>query len=87
MIKPAAVLLRQFHQEGFVITYALSPALSTPTKLVFEREQLENVPSAWKARETYEWISNHAFTETFEVTRTHKPFAVYSRNHFTRRQP
>jgi len=82
-----ALLFRQFHQEGFVVTYALNPALSTPSKLVFDSEQLENVPSTWKARETYELTSNDAFTETFEIAQGDQPFAVYSRNQFRRRQP
>lgn len=85
--KRKTILFRQFHQESFVVTYALNAALSTPTKVVFESEQLENVPSSWKARETYELISNHEFTETFEIARADKPYAVYSRNHFKRRQP
>ena len=29
------LMLRQFHEEGFVLLYALSPA-STPRKLIFE---------------------------------------------------
>ncbi|WP_243302525.1 hypothetical protein [Geothrix oryzisoli] len=85
--KRKTFLFRQFHQEGFVVTYALNSTLSTPSKLVFESEQLENVPSSWKARETYELISNHEFIETFEIAQTDRPYAVYSRNHFWRRQP
>lgn len=79
-----AILFRQFHQEGFVITYALDPAQGTPTKLVFVSEQLENAPASWRARETYEWTSDDAFTETFELAQGDKPFAVYSRTRFTR---
>jgi hypothetical protein len=80
------VLFRQFHQEGFVLTYALNPVLSTASRLVFDSEQLENVPSTWKARETYVLISQDEFTETFEIAQPDKPFAVYSRNHFNRRK-
>ena len=83
--KRKTILFRQFHQEGFVVTYALNPALSTPSKVVFESEQLENIPSSWKARETYELLSNNEFTETFDLAQGDKPYAVYSRNHFKRR--
>lgn len=82
-----AVLFRQFHQEGFVLTYALNPALSTATKLVFESEQVENIPSTWKARETYELTSGDAFTETFEIAQPGQPFTLYSQTRFTRRKP
>ena len=84
--KRKTILFRQFHQEGFVITYALDPARSTSSKVVFESEQLENVPPTWKARETYEWTSEDAFTETFEIAQGDKPFAVYSRNQFKRQR-
>lgn len=85
--KRKTLLFRQFHQESFVVTYALNPALSTPSRLVFDSEQAENIPSSWKARETYDLISADEFTETFELSQAGKPFAVYSRNHFRRRQP
>ncbi len=78
------LVLRQFHQEGFVILYALNPTLSTASKLVFDSEQIENYNSSWKARETYEVISNNEFTETFELAPPGKPYEVYSRNQFKR---
>ncbi len=83
--KRKAILFRQFHQEGFVVTYALNPALGGPAKLVFESEQLENLNPALKARETYEVLSKDEFIETFEIAEPDKPFEVYSRNHFKRR--
>jgi hypothetical protein len=78
------IIFRQFHQEGFVVLYALNPALSTPSKLVFDSEQIENIEGPWKARETYDVISKDEFTETFELAKPDKPFEVYSRNHLTR---
>jgi hypothetical protein len=78
------IIFRQFHQEGFVILYALNSILSTPSKLVFDSEQTENVNKSWKARETYEVISSNEFTETFELAQPDKPFEIYSRNHFKR---
>ncbi len=78
------LIFRQFHQEGFVILYALKSDLSSSSKLVFESEQLENINSSWKARETYELVSNDEFSETFEIAQPGKPFETYSRNQFKR---
>ena len=80
------VVLRQFHSEGFVNQYALSPE-SEPTKVVFASERFENFSNEWRARETYEIIGVDEFIETFELAPPGKPFEVYSKNHFTRAQP
>jgi hypothetical protein len=44
-------VLRQFHVEGFVNQYVLEPG-STPERLVFTTEAIENIPAGWRARET-----------------------------------
>lgn len=82
--KRKTILFRQFHQESFVVTYALNSAESSARKLVFESEQFENVPSTWKARETYELISENDFVETFELAQDGHSYVVYSRAHFQR---
>jgi hypothetical protein len=78
------IVLRQFHQEGFVNTYTLDPAASGAAKLVFVSEGFENFDDAWRARETYELISPEEFVETFELAPPGKPFAVYSRTRLKR---
>jgi len=78
------LVLRQFHQEGFVNTYVFNPAESTATVRVFDSESFENLDSGFKARETYEVYSNDEFIETFEVAEPGKPFDLYSRTRFTR---
>jgi hypothetical protein len=78
------LVLRQFHQEGFVNRYALNDQLSKPGILVFEREQFENFDNTWRAKETYEIASTDEFVEIFELAPPGKPFAVYSKNHFKR---
>ena len=78
------LVLRQFHQEGFVNTYVFNAAESTPTALVFDAESLENLDSGFRARETYEMYSNDEFVETFEVAEPGKPLDLYSRTRFTR---
>jgi hypothetical protein len=79
-------MLRQFHQEGFVNLYALNPAASSATRLVFESVAFENLGSDWRARETYEVVSPDEFIEIFELAEPGKEFRVYSRNHFRRQR-
>jgi hypothetical protein len=78
------LVLRQFHQESFVIQYAMVPEESTATRLVFATEAIENLDSRWRARETYEVQSLDRFVETFELAAPGKDFTVYSKNTFTR---
>jgi hypothetical protein len=80
----ATLVLRQFHQEGFVNQYSLDKSASEPKKLVFESEHFENLDSRWRARETYEIRSPDEFVETFELGGPGKELQVYSRNHFKR---
>jgi hypothetical protein len=82
----ATVILRQFHQEGFVNEYRLDTSASTATRLVFESVRFDNLDAAWRARETYEVDGPDAFTETFELAEAGKAFTVYSRSRFTRRK-
>jgi hypothetical protein len=77
------IVLRQFHQEGFVNQYAQKAGEPAAT-LVFESEAFENIPPTWKARETYEKVSADEFVETFELAQGDAPFEVYSRTRFRR---
>jgi hypothetical protein len=72
------LVLRQFHQEGFVNQYVM-PAGSPAGTLVFESEALENVPAGWKARETYEVVSPDEFVETFELAAPRGAYELYSK--------
>ena len=78
------LVLRQFHQEGFVNQYVLDPEKSTGTRLEFVSESFENLDPRWKARETYDLKPPNAFTETFELAEPGKDFTVYSKNSFRR---
>jgi hypothetical protein len=78
------LVLRQFHEEGFVNQYVQAPGESSTSRLVFESESLENLDSRWRARETYDVLGPDEFTETFELAEPGKPFQVYSKNHFKR---
>lgn len=79
------IVLRQFHVEGFVNTYRLASAADgREGALVFDSEGFENFSNSWRARESYEFLSDDEFVETFELAPPGKPFQVYSRNHFKR---
>jgi hypothetical protein len=79
-----ALVLRQFHQEGFVNQFVSYLQANEPGKLVFASEAFENLDSKWRARETYQVISADEFIETFELAEPGKEFQVYSKNHFKR---
>lgn len=53
------IVLRQFHVEGFVNTYRLAGAPGD-TPLVFDSEAFENFSNSWKARESYEFVSDES---------------------------
>jgi hypothetical protein len=77
-----AIVFRQFHVEGFVNQYLLDAA-SSPDRLVFTTEAIENIPAGWRARETYV-IGTDRLEEIFELAEPGQDFAVYSRNRLTR---
>jgi hypothetical protein len=72
------VIFRQFHTEGFVNQYVQEPAAADRT-LVFVTESIENIPSGWRARETYTFIGADQLEEVFELAAPGEPFEVYSR--------
>ena len=79
-----ALVLRQFHTEGFVNQYAYPTTNAAATQLVFESEAFENLPSGWRAREIYDVLGPDEFTETFQLAEPGKDFQTYSKNHFKR---
>ena len=81
------LILRQFHQEGFVNEYALDSAAGGTGKLVFKGERYENFDNSWQLRETYEVLSPDEFVEVFEIGAPGKELEVYSKNHFKRAKP
>ena len=77
------LVLRQFHVEGFVNQY-VEDAESSPGRVVFVSEAIENIPPGWRARETYVVHGPDEFEEVFELAAAGKPFEVYSRTRLTR---
>ena len=77
-----AFVLRQFHVEGFVNSYVTGPNPTPP--VVFTSEGIENIPSGWRARETYRVISDDEFVEVFELAEPGKEFTLYSETRLKR---
>lgn len=75
---------RQFHVEGFVNQYTLESTADDGKTLTFATESIENIPTGWRARETYQMLSADEFTETFELAAPGKEFEVYSKSNFKR---
>lgn len=70
-------VFRQFHTEGFVNTYVQQPTAGDKT-IVFVSEAIENIPSGYRARETYTMLNDDEFTERFEIAEPGKEFELYS---------
>ncbi len=78
-------VFRQFHVEGFVNQY-VSDSISPDGKtLVFVTEAVENIPPGWRARETYQILSDSEFVERFELAAPGKEFELYSENWLKRK--
>lgn len=77
-----ALVLRQFHIEGFVSQYVLESA--DAQTFVFVSESIENIPSGFRARETLRLTGPDRVEETFELAPPGKEFAVYSSSSLVR---
>jgi hypothetical protein len=77
------IVFRQFHVEGFVNQYLQEDA-APDVALSFATEAIENIPSGWRARETYTFRGRDEFEEVFELAPPGKPFELYSRARLTR---
>jgi len=77
------IVFRQFHIEGFVNQYALEPS-STVDRFVLTSESIENIPTGFRARETYVFSGEDQLEEIFEIAEPGKDFDVYSRSRLTR---
>lgn len=77
-------VLRQFHVEGFVNTYATPAEQAGQQPIVFTSEAIENIPPGWRARETYRFIGPDELVEIFEVAEPDKEFTVYSETRLKR---
>lgn len=79
-------VFRQFHSEGFVTQYRSETISPDGKTFVFVSEALENIPSGYRARETYKILNSNEFIELFEIAERGKEFEAYSENHFKRQR-
>jgi hypothetical protein len=78
-------MLRQFHLESFVNTFVLDSISADKKIIVFVTESIENIPKGYRARESYRFINDNEFEETFEIAEPNKDFAPYSKVLFKRK--
>ena len=78
--------MRQFHVEGFVNQYVMTSPSANSKTIVFTSESIENIPTGFRARETYKILGPDEFTEVFEIAEAGKDFEVYSEGHFKGKQ-
>jgi hypothetical protein len=79
-------VFRQFHGEGFVNQYVMTSASADGKTIVFTSESIENIPSGFRARETYKILGPDEFTEVFEIAEPGKDYQLYSEGHFKRKK-
>jgi hypothetical protein len=72
-------ILRQFHKEGFVNQFKLESISPDGKTIVFISESIENIPSGYRARETYQITGENEFTEIFEIAEPAKDFQTYTK--------
>jgi hypothetical protein len=78
-------MLRQFHIEGFVSQYAIESVSEDGRTFVFVSGPMENFMSGWRGRETYRFLNENEFIETFALAGPGKEFETYSETHFRRK--
>ena len=80
------LIFRQFHIEGFVVQSTLESISEDGRSFVFTSTTIEDIPPGWRARETYRFLSNDEFIETFALAGPGKEFATYSETRFRRKR-
>ena len=78
-------MLRQFHIEGFVCQYEIESISEDGHTFVFVSGPMENFMPGWRGRETYRFLNDNEFIETFALAGPGKEFATYSETHFRRK--
>lgn len=80
------LVFRQFHIEGFVNQYVLESISEDTRTIVFLTSAIENIPAGFRARETWEIVSDDEFVETFALAEPGKYFQTYSQTRFRRKK-
>lgn len=80
------LVLRQFHVEGFVNHYVLESLSEDGRTIVFLTTAIENIPAGFRARETWQMVSDDEFVEIFALAEPGKDFQTYSETRFRRKK-
>ena len=73
------IVWRQFHSEGFVNEYTLDTESADGKPLEFVTERMENSPSGWRAKESFQVLSADEVEATFFLARPGKGFEIHTR--------
>ena len=79
------LVFRQFHIEGFVVQYSWESISADGRSFAFISTAIENIGAGWRARETYRFLSDDEFIETFALAGPGKEFETYSETRFRRK--
>lgn len=74
------VVFRQYHNEGFFNEYVLNDSISTPAKLIFETERIENFVPGGRAKFTINVIHQNEIQTVFDVGFPGKEMACFGTN-------
>ena len=77
-------VLREFHVEGFVNQYLIDTTEVGKARIVMTSEAIENIAPGWRARTTYEILSDDEFREEFDLAGPGKAWERYSATNFKR---
>lgn len=77
-------VFREFHVEGYVNQYVIEEWDKEEGVIVLSSEAIENISPGWRARTTYEILSDNKFRETFDLSGPGKDWACYITNDFER---
>jgi hypothetical protein len=77
-------VLREFHVEGFVNQYLIDTTEVGKARIVMTSEAIENIAPGWRARTTYEILSDDEFREEFDLAGPGKDWEPYSATNFKR---
>ena len=69
-----------------MVQYSLESISEDGRSFVFTSTAIENIPQGWRARESYRFLSNDEFVETFALAGPGKEFETYSETRFRRKQ-
>lgn len=80
------IVFRQFNIEGYVNRYVLDSLSEDGNRFVFVTEEIENIPSGWRAKIVCEILNQNVFKEVFELAPPGKNFAACVENYLKRKK-